>query len=123
MTLKILLVEDNPDNVDLFLCLLEDKFDVKAVTSAEAALGIINIFQPDILLCDIFLTGMDGCELMRQLRQMPNYKNLVAIGISAYAAPADKLKALEAGFNDYITKPIDVKTFVETIERIFNVCH
>lgn len=113
----ILIVEDNPANLKLVKVLLNaEGYEVHTATNAEEALTLLKTLQPRIILMDIQLPKMDGLELTRQLKADPKYKDIRIIALTAYAMKNDEEKALAAGCDGYIAKPIDVTTLAKTIE-------
>lgn len=112
----ILIVEDNQINLMLLKTLLSFKgYDAHTASNAEEALHVLDTFSPKLILMDIQLPGMDGLELTRKLRENPKFKNTLIVAVTAYAMKGDKEKALEAGCNGYIAKPIDSKSFTDII--------
>jgi CheY-like chemotaxis protein len=117
---RILLVEDNTDSrTALALLLSRAGANVTSVDSAEAALSATGLF--DLLLSDIGLPDRDGCELMRELRTRPDWTDKPAIAISAYAQPEDKVRAAEAGFSDFVSKPVDPEGLMHLLADKFTV--
>lgn len=115
----ILVVDDDLLSLELLSYLLVDNgyHNIKSTTSAEDALVILKDFKPQLILLDIKLPGMDGYTLTKILKADPNYKDIPIVAITAYAMKGDKEKALAAGFDDYIPKPIDIKTFPSIIAQ------
>lgn len=112
----ILIVEDNQINLMLLKTLLSFKgYDAHTASNAEEALQVLDTFSPKLILMDIQLPGMDGLELTRKLRENPKFKNTLIVAVTAYAMKGDKEKALEAGCNGYIAKPIDSKSFTDIV--------
>ncbi len=109
---RIAIVEDNPDNRLLALALLEGTYDcVEYETGIEALEGLPESL-PDLILLDISLPGMDGVETLRHVRAHPALGHLPVIALTAHAMSGDREKYLEAGFNDYVTKPIVDETIL-----------
>jgi two-component system cell cycle response regulator DivK len=114
---KILIVEDNPDNLKLFRAILAMKGHlVTALSSGEGLLGTIAESKPDLLLMDIQLPGKDGYELLKDVRNS-QWRSLGVIALTAHARGQDEDRARDAGFDGYITKPIDIATFPEQVDR------
>lgn len=108
---QILIIDDNPMAVKLLDFLLTaNGYETHSALNAEDALNLLKTFQPQLILMDLQLPGIDGLELTRKLKNDPLYKHICIIAITAYAMKGDKEKALEAGCNGYITKPVDVRT-------------
>ncbi len=118
----ILLVEDNRMNRKLFRDILQFQFEVEEAESAEDAINFLESHQPDLILMDIQLPGMDGISLVRRLKADPRRSGIPVIAISAHAMARDIEMARNAGCVDYITKPItdDPFTFLERIARPLN---
>lgn len=112
----ILIVEDNQINLMLVKILLTSKgYEIRTATNAEEALKVLQTFQPKLIIMDIQLPGMSGLELTRKLKSDPKYQEMIITAVTAYAMKGDKEKALAVGFDGYITKPIDTKTFADII--------
>jgi CheY-like chemotaxis protein len=106
----ILVVEDNPPNMLLIKYLLGAKgYDVRGASDASEALAFLEKVQPRLILMDIQLPGMDGLELTRQLKADPRTKDIIIVALSAYAMKGDEEKALAAGCDGYMSKPIDTR--------------
>jgi PAS domain S-box-containing protein len=119
----VLYIEDNPANLRLVSKLLSRKSNLHLWSAHEPMLGLELAMEhkPDLILLDINLPGMDGFEVLKQLRQSEQNARTPVIAISANTMPADIKKGLEAGFDDYISKPIDVKGFIQAINKFLHV--
>jgi two-component system, cell cycle response regulator DivK len=114
---KILIVEDSPDNMKLFRTLLTLKgYDVAGLTGGDGLLDALEKDSPDLVLMDIQLPGRDGFALLREIRSSP-FGTVRVVALTAHAMTGDRERALQAGFDGYITKPIDVRTFPEQVQR------
>ena len=114
--LKIMVVEDHQLNLKLVTDLLEiEGFEVMPCEDAESAVMAIRKGLPDMILMDIALPGMDGLELTRILKADAKTKDIVIVALTAFAMKGDREKALAAGCNGYITKPIETRRFKEQI--------
>jgi CheY-like chemotaxis protein len=118
---KILVVEDNDMNMQLVEFLLEEGgFDIVKATSGEEALALTreaNGGAPDLILMDIHLPGMDGLSVVRAMKEDARTARIPILALTAHAMRGDRDRFLDAGCDGYISKPIDVKTFVASIER------
>ena len=113
---RVLLVEDEEDTRDLLRAVLLDHGATVATASdAHSALATFEVFNPDVLVSDIGLPGQDGCALMRKLRLRS--ADLPAIAISGFAAHTDAERAMEAGFDLHIAKPMDADQLIEAIQE------
>ena len=114
---KILVVEDSPDNMKLFRTVLTLKgHEVTGLPGGEGLLETIERTTPDLVLMDIQLPGQDGFALLREIRQSP-FSGLRVVALTAHAMTGDRERALEAGFDGYITKPIDIRNFPTQVSR------
>ena len=118
---KILVVEDNDMNMQLVEFLLEEGgYDIVKATSGEEALALTresNGGAPDLILMDIHLPGMDGLSVVRAMKADARTARIPILALTAHAMRGDRDRFLEAGCDGYISKPIDVKTFLASIER------
>jgi len=115
---RILIVDDNATNLKLVAYLMRaNGYEVDTALAAEPAVEALKAHRPDVILMDIQLPGIDGLELTRRLKADPATHDIVIIAVTAYAMKGDQDKALAAGCDDYITKPIDTRTLPETIAR------
>jgi CheY-like chemotaxis protein len=115
---RILVIDDEPDARTLISrILLETKAEVETAASAKEALTSLNTQLPDILISDIGLPGIDGYELMKLIRKRPVDAggSIPAIALTAFARPEDKSRALRAGFQMHLTKPIDWASLMAAI--------
>ncbi|HEU5219847.1 MAG TPA: response regulator [Gemmatimonadales bacterium] len=118
---RILIVEDNPDNMKLFRALLTLKgHQVTALPSGEGLLEALAEGQPDLVLMDIQLPGRDGFALLSEIRASP-FARVRVVALTAHAMSGDREKAREAGFDEYITKPIDIATFPDLVARALTI--
>jgi two-component system cell cycle response regulator DivK len=119
MTQTVLLVEDNPQNRYLVTFLLERHgYQVVCADDGKIALPIAVRLQPLCILLDIQLPGMDGYAVASAFRREPALAHVPIIAVTSYAMLGDREKALSAGCNGYIEKPIDPDTFVTQVEDI-----
>ena len=120
MTRTILVVEDNVMNMKLVRTLLElEGYSVREAFDAEEGLISVREVRPDLVLMDIQMPGMDGLEATRALKRDKDLRAIPVIGLSAHAMQGDREKALAAGCIEYLTKPIDMDAFLETINTFF----
>ena len=112
----ILIVDDNESNLKLMKAVLDsDDFVVKTAMDAEEAKRVLETFEPHLILMDIQLPGMDGLEFTRLLKRDPARRQITVLALTAYAMKGDEEKALAAGCDGYITKPIDTRSLVKLI--------
>jgi len=114
----ILIVEDNDKNLKLVRDVLQFKgYRTVAATTATEGLRLAREEQPVLILMDIQLPDFDGITALLRLREDPVTRQIPVIAVSASAMPDEQHRIVASGFNAYITKPIEVKTFVETVEK------
>ncbi len=115
---KVLLIEDNPLNMELAVDLLElGGYEVLTAATAEEGIELAQKEIPSLILMDISLPGIDGLEATRILKKDKKVKDVPIVAMSAHAMTGDKEKAMEAGCVGYITKPIDTKSLVEKVKE------
>jgi two-component system, cell cycle response regulator DivK len=113
---KILLVEDNPENRYLTTFLLEQAgYDVVVATNGRHALALAPEAAPDLVLMDIEMPEIDGYEAARRLKADERLAHVPIVGVSSFAMPHDRAKALACGFAGYYEKPIDPESFAQEI--------
>jgi PAS domain S-box-containing protein len=114
----LLYVEDNPANLKLVEQLIARRPDLRLLSACDGRAGIqlAKMHQPDVILMDINLPGISGIEALKILREDPATSPIPVIAISANAMPRDIEKGLVAGFFRYLTKPIDVRDFINTLD-------
>jgi len=114
---KILLVEDNEMNRDMLSRRLERKgFQVVTAVDGEQGLAMAQADKPDLILMDMSLPVMDGWEATRRLKSSPDTQLIPIISLTAHAMAGDREKALEAGADDYDTKPVEFARLMDKIE-------
>ena len=115
---RILIVDDNVTNLKLVAYLMRAHgYAVDTAIDAATAIDAIGANRPDLILMDIQLPGIDGLELTRRLKADPANQGIIVIAVTAYAMKGDQDKAIAAGCDDYITKPIDTRGLPETVAR------
>ena len=114
---RVLVVEDNEMNMDLVEYLLEQGgYEIVKAASGEEALAVARTAAPlDLILMDIHLPGIDGVSVVRELKGEERTRSVPILALTAHAMRGDKDRFLQAGCDGYISKPIDVKTFLASI--------
>ena len=114
----ILVIEDDPKNMKLIKAVLQrGNYAVLEATTAEDGLEIARNYHPDIILMDIRLPGMSGLEATQFIKADPELKSIPVIAVTSSVMLGDENKSIEAGCDGHISKPIDVHSFVETMEK------
>ena len=111
----ILIVEDIELNIDLLVQILEDDYSLLVARDGAQGVALATQQQPDMVLMDISLPVLDGYEATRRIRQA--LPLLPVIGLSAHAMSGDMEKALAAGCNDYLTKPVDERILLARLKQ------
>jgi two-component system cell cycle response regulator DivK len=116
---KILLVEDNEMNRDMLSRrLIKKGYEVVMASDGEQALEMAPAEAPELILMDISLPGLDGWEATRRLKAMPGTQAIPIIALTAHAMAGDKEKCLEAGCDDYDTKPVEFPRLLGKIQEL-----
>src|ERR1035437_7611956 len=114
----ILIVDDTPVNLKLTrILLVNEGYTVLTAASAEEALELLRSYHPRLILADIQLPGMDGLEMTRLIKQDERTRDIAVVALTAFAMKGDEQKAMDAGCDGYITKPIDTRTLGERIRQ------
>ena len=113
---SVLVIEDNSANMKLVRTLLQlGKYQVMEAVDAETGIEVAKERQPDLILMDIQLPGIDGFEATKILKAAPYTAHIPIVALTSYAMDGDRKKAKEAGCDGYIAKPIDTRTFLSKI--------
>ena len=116
---RALIVDDAPDVVEMLAIFLKQSgYEVATASSAPDALSAAQTGAFDIIVSDIGMPGMNGYELVKALRELPDYEAVPMIALTGFSMYDDRERALNAGFNAYLTKPIDPASLVELMERL-----
>ena len=115
---RVLLVDDNPSNLEVFSTYLRIRgCEVRTAGSGPEAIGLARAPRPDVILMDVQMPGMDGLETTRRLRSDPTLRTVPIIALTALAMPGDREQCLEAGMDDYLTKPLGLKELHATVAQ------
>lgn len=114
----VLVIEDNEMNMKLARSLLQiGKYSVLEAVDAEVGIQLARENHPDLILMDIQLPGMDGLSATREIKNDPAMKDISIVALTSYAMQGDEEKARDAGCAGYISKPIDTRSFLETVGK------
>jgi two-component system, cell cycle response regulator DivK len=114
---RILLVEDNAANMELLRYLLTRAgHAVRCAQDGVEGLDLVERELPELVLCDLRMPRLDGFGFLLELRRTPRHREVVVVAVSAYSMPGDSQRAMAAGFDAYITKPLDPVTIVGRVE-------
>ncbi|ACN16416.1 putative transcriptional response regulator protein [Desulforapulum autotrophicum HRM2] len=117
----ILIIEDNEKSTKL----VKDLLQYKGYRTVEAVNGLDGIesalkYRPQLILMDIQMPVMDGLEATRKLKEMPETRSIPVVALTSWAMKGDEKAILEAGCDDYMSKPINTRSFIELVDRFFN---
>jgi two-component system cell cycle response regulator DivK len=116
---RLLYVEDNEMNRDMLSRRLQRRgFEVLIASNGEQGVAIAAAEKPDLILMDMSLPVLDGWQATRRLKAAPDTRRIPVIGLTAHAMATDRDKCLEAGCDDYDTKPVELGRLLEKIERL-----
>ncbi|MBF0466208.1 MAG: response regulator [Nitrospirae bacterium] len=121
---NVLIVEDNEQNRALERQILKaNGYQVWEAADGVEGLRMIEEHTVDVVLLDIQMPLMDGFEVLHQLRDNPKHRDLKVIAVTSFAMKGDREKALEAGFNGYVTKPLDTRALPEIVKKVLSQIH
>lgn len=114
----IVVIDDAPANLDLLLLLL-GSMGYRVIGAPNGMLGMqeVELHRPALLLVDLELPDIDGYSILRKLRGNFEFHSMPIIAVTALAMPGDALRGVAAGFDDYLTKPIDIEALPDRLER------
>jgi two-component system, cell cycle response regulator DivK len=116
---RLLYVEDNEMNRDMLSRRLQRRgFEVLIASNGEQGVAMAAAEKPDLILMDMSLPVLDGWQATRRLKAAPNTRRIPVIGLTAHAMATDRDKCLEAGCDDYDTKPVELARLLQKIERL-----
>lgn len=116
---SILVIEDDPPSQELMAYLIRAHgFATYTASRGDEGVALVRAAPPDLVVCDIHLPGLDGYAVARTLKSDPQLLTIPLLAVTALAMVGDREKVLAAGFDDYVTKPIDPQTFVSHVESL-----
>lgn len=119
MSARILVIEDNPTNMELVEYLLKAAgHTFLSATDGMRGLEVIRRERPDLIVCDLQMPVLDGYAVLRQLRADAQLRSIPIIAVTALSMPGDRRNVLVAGFNGYISKPIEPENFIADLEKL-----
>jgi len=119
MGARILIIEDDPASMELVRYLLEAAgHTTLCAIDGGAGVRLALDEQPDLVLCDLQMPVMNGCQVAQSLREYSAWRQVPMIAVTAFSMPGDRDKALAIGFNEHISKPISPSQFVQQVEAL-----
>ena len=117
MAARILIIEDNKANLELAEYLLKASgYTTLTAMDGEEGVRTARKEHPDLIICDLQMPIMDGYEVVRELKKDPLLRSIPVIAVTALSMPGDRNQVMSAGFDGYLSKPIDPETFAGTVE-------
>jgi two-component system cell cycle response regulator DivK len=114
----VLVVEDNPVNLELVSALLEEHAcETLVATTGDAALDLLRQSRPNLVLVDVQLPGMSGYQVTRRIKADPALADIPVVALTAHAMAHEDVRARDAGCDAFLTKPIDIRAFKEILQR------
>jgi len=119
---KILVIEDNEDNLAVVESYLEDDYHIISSDNGEDGIELAKKEKPGVILLDISLPNMDGVEVLKYLKKDEKCKDIPVIALTAHAMAGDQQRFLQAGFDEYVSKPIvDDEELIQKIETLLRL--
>jgi len=115
---KILIVEDDPDIIDILKVTLEDKYKILEACNGIKAVNMVYEQNPDLVILDINLPEMNGYQVCRLLKEDKNYQSLPVLILTSKSQKRDRFWGMEAGADKYITKPFNPEEVLDCIEEL-----
>lgn len=118
---RVLVVEDNPKNLKLLRDVLDHSgYQVVAATTGEDGARLAGEVEPDLILMDLQLPGIDGTEALRRIRSTTQGASVPVLAVTAFAMDADRNRALDCGFDGYVQKPLSVRDLLRQVRDTLN---
>lgn len=115
----ILIVDDNPENLKLAIAILSPHgYDLRTASDGVEALALVELLEPGLILLDLQLPGVDGLSIARLLKADAAHSHIPILALTAYAMKGDETKALAAGCDSYLTKPVDKHVLRSTVAAL-----
>ncbi|MDH5547091.1 MAG: response regulator [Gammaproteobacteria bacterium] len=116
---KILIVDDEFENIELYRTILEDQYRIESATTGEEAMRMLDSFSPDVILLDIVMPDISGLEICRRIRANEKYKLLKVLIVSGKTSLEERLEGYAAGADDYVTKPVELDELLAKV-RVYS---
>jgi two-component system, cell cycle response regulator DivK len=118
---RVLVVEDNPKNLKLLRDVLDHSgYHVVGATTGEDGARLAGEVEPDLILMDLQLPGIDGAEALRRIRSTAQGASVPVLAVTAFAMDVDRSRALDSGFDGYVQKPLNVRDLLRQVRDLLN---
>ena len=124
MSARILIVDDQPTSVKMLAAKLTNEYyQVLTAADGPAALEAVERDAPDLVLLDVMMPGMDGFDVCRRIKQNPKHTHIPVVIVTALGSQEDQVRGLEAGADDFLTKPVDDTTLFARVRSLVRLKH
>ena len=114
----VVVIDDEEDNLTVIKVILtEYGANVHTAADGEDGLGLIRSVRPKFVICDVSMPGLDGWSVIHEVKLDPSLKDIPVIALTAHAMAGDRQRVMAAGFDNYLTKPINVDTFIHDVMK------
>ena len=115
----VLVADDDADKLDdLAFLIASEGATVRTARNAREALDVLRTWMPDVMLLDVSMPDMDGCELLAVIRREPTLREVPAVAVTGFSLARDRRRCVEAGFAGHMTKPFDLEALLRLIARL-----
>jgi CheY-like chemotaxis protein len=119
---SILIVDDEPNNLDVIVAQLSDcDYQIHYASSGQEALSSLDIYNPDLILLDVMMPGINGIEVCRQIKAMPKWQAVPIVMVTALSSKSDLAKCLGAGADDFISKPVNPEELRARVKSMLRI--
>ena len=119
---SILIVDDEPNNLDVIVAQLSDcDYQIHYASSGQEALSSLDIYNPDLILLDVMMPGINGIEVCQQIKAMPKWQAVPIVMVTALSSKADLAKCLDAGADDFISKPVNPEELRARVKSMLRI--
>jgi CheY-like chemotaxis protein len=114
---KVLAIDDDDSNIEILKVILEADYELETASTGEEALERLSKFQPDVILLDVMMPGIDGYQFCRRIRNDFDLQDTAIVMVSAKGTPSEELEAYAAGADNFLSKPIDDRELLSIVRE------
>lgn len=118
---KVLVVDDEPQNVDLMDAFLSPYYEIVTAKNGNEALEMVDSEKPDIILLDVMMPGMNGYEVCKTLKSQPALRSIPVVMVTALSGRDNRIEGIEAGADDFLTKPVDKLELITRVKSLLRI--